>query len=121
MNKGIFMIVAALGMIVAGVVLGGQDWTPKEIDFSDMPKEPNAVECKQISSAYSREMDAITRAAAEALQAAPAPTAQARFVGAGDGFGNVSKAGGSGLGGLRMQLKKLERVEKYLTRECGGK
>ncbi|WP_223637871.1 hypothetical protein [Rhodobacter sp. TJ_12] len=119
MYKGISMIAGALVLIGATVVLGGQDWRPKQVDFADLPKQPNPVECKQVAVAFDREMKRVTDLAAQAAEKA-APSARARFVSADTGFGTESKAAGLGLGGVHMQLKKLERVRKYLARNCGG-
>ncbi|PYF13249.1 hypothetical protein C8J30_101638 [Rhodobacter viridis] len=120
MLRGILMILASMALMGGVTVLGGQKWESRKVDLSHLPEDPTLFDCKEIAKLYDKEVEALARDMAQ--QAFAPPTASGtRFISAG-GFGTgvkaVSKADGHGFGGTQARESLLDKVDRYLNREC---
>lgn len=122
MFKGIMMVLGALALIGAAFVLGGKKWEPRKVDLAHLPEDPTVFDCKHIARLYDKELEALAKAMSEAAFAPPA-AGGTQFIKAG-GFGtgvrSVSKADGTGFGGITARKSLLEKVDRYLQRKCSS-
>jgi len=120
MAKGVVLILLAFVLMGGAVVIGHQKFETRKVDLAHLPKDPTIPECNQIASLYEKEIEAMVRAMSS--QAMVAPTAAGgQFVkagGLGTGFKAVSRSETTGLGGEHARLSMLEKVERYLQRQC---
>ncbi|WP_444455611.1 hypothetical protein ACTTAI_10230 [Rhodobacter capsulatus] len=114
------MILASIALMGSVTVLSGKKWESRKVDLSHLPEDPTIFDCKQIAKLYDKEVEALARDMAQAAFAPPT-AGGTRFISAG-GFGTgmnaVSKADGHGFGGTHARESLLEKVDRYLNREC---